>query len=494
MLDTVLAYSVRHQLLPERGRVIVAVSGGADSLCLLHLLIRLCGPAKRYPETSLHVAHLNHMLRGETSEEEARAIKRLAESWGLPVTIGALDVPALARQEQRSLEEAARVARYRFLRAVAQGDLIAVAHHMDDQVETLLLHWLRGGGLASTAGLQPRQGDIIRPLLDVKHADTLAYCEQHQLPVLEDASNNDPRFLRNRIRHELIPLLSALNPGIRETLLRNAEVMEVDFAWIETQVDMYWSEVVSEERDELIQLRLNRLQVLPLSIQRHLLRRVTARLSAGQSPLELRHYRLIEGLIERTAGSQTLTLHLPQHIYVTRQGSTLLFARVPVLEDQPAQEHDTTEVTLPIPGHVKVVGTPWTASAQIVPEEIQQQARAALRRGDWATVWHILPVTQYTVFIDRDRLAGEHENAAGNVLLHVRTWRAGDRMQPLGMTHEKKIQDVLVDRHIPRAERTRLPLFFSATRCVWLAGVQLDDRVRLTGETRQIVCLSISKS
>src|SRR5207245_8644075 len=175
----------------------------------------------------------------------------------LPWTSGEVDVPALAHEAQRSLADAARTARYHFLREVAHGQPIAVAHHADDQVETLLLHWLRGGGLAGMVGMLPRQGDIIRPLLAVIHAQTVAYCQQHQIVPLEDASNTDPRFLRNRIRHELLPLLESLNPGIRSTLLRNAEVMRVDLGWIEAQVDACWSTVVLEEQDESIKLRLD---------------------------------------------------------------------------------------------------------------------------------------------------------------------------------------------------------------------------------------------
>jgi len=127
MLETVTSYIERHHLLPEAGEIVVGVSGGADSLCLLHLLHRLCGPGKRYPGLRLRVAHLNHKLRGEAGTRDAAAVARIAAGWGLPVTIGEVDVPALARQERRSLEDAARVARYRFLRQVAQGQPIAVA-------------------------------------------------------------------------------------------------------------------------------------------------------------------------------------------------------------------------------------------------------------------------------------------------------------------------------------------------------------------------------
>ncbi|QBD80233.1 tRNA lysidine(34) synthetase TilS [Ktedonosporobacter rubrisoli] len=489
IIEVVIAYSEQHGLLPDHSKIVVAVSGGADSLCLLHLLHSLCGPGKRFPTVRLHVAHLNHQLRGEEGARDAAAVANLAAAWDLPATIGAIDVPALAQQERRSLEEAAREARYRFLRQVAQeltesgGEtLIAVAHHMDDQVETLLLHWLRGGGLASMIGLQPRQRDIIRPLLCLSRADTQAYCREHGLTPMEDSSNTDPRFLRNRLRHELLPLLESLNPGIRATLLRNAEVMQADLALIEEQVEHSWPRVVSFEQSACIGLRCSELQALPLSLQRHLLRRVTARLSAGQSPLELRHYRLIEQLAQRKESAEEMMLHLPQHLRVRRKGDTLLFTRDDDYQKQPSAKEEPIEVTLPIPGQHKVPGTSLIACAEIVAEAVTRQVVDALAYGNWNEVWHILAPTRYVVYIDG--------GSVGHTL-HVRTRRPGDRIRLLGMAREKKVQDVLVDKHIARAEREQIPLFFSAKHCIWLAGVQVDDRVRLTEQTRHIVRLSI---
>lgn len=179
MLEKVIAYIDRYQLLPEQGEIVVAVSGGTDSLCLLHLLHRLCGAGKQYPGVGLHAAHLDHMLRGAESARDAQAVAEILAAWEIPLTLGTIDVPALARAEKRSLEDAARIARYRFLREVAGGRRIAVAHHADDQVETLLLHWLRGSGLAGLVGMPPRQQDIIRPLLEITRAETVAYCQEH---------------------------------------------------------------------------------------------------------------------------------------------------------------------------------------------------------------------------------------------------------------------------------------------------------------------------
>src|SRR5579884_3520631 len=475
MFDRVLSYIERNHLFPENGTIVVAVSGGADSLCLLHLLQRICGPGKRYAQVGLHVAHLDHQLRPEVSAHEADIVAQIAHSWNLGITVGRVDVPALARQEHRSLEEAARLARYRFLRDVARGQPIAVAHHQDDQVETLILHWLRGGGISSMIGLQPRQQDIIRPLLAVSRADILAYCAQHGLQPLEDMSNADVRFLRNRIRHELLPMLEAINPNVRATLIRSAETIGIDVAWIESQVDACWTDLLLAEDRQHIRLSLTRLLALPLSLQHHVLRRASARLYDGQSPLEARHYALLDELLHRQVGSRSITLHMPRFLSVVREQDALLLQKTDPQALVTSSIKENIEVTLPIPGRVVLPGTPWLAEAEIIE---RPDVYAALQEGDWSTIWRLLASDRYTIYVDG--------NCVGRRVL-VRTRRAGDRMRPLGMAHEKKIQDMLVDQHIPRAERDQLPLFFSAQHCIWLAGVQIDDRVRLTPATRQIV-------
>ncbi len=488
MLETIVTtYIEKHQLLPPSGEIIVAVSGGADSLCLLHLLNQLCGPGKRYPEVRLRAAHLNHMLRDDVSDRDAATVASIVESWGLPYTSGKVDVAALARAERRSLEDAARSARYCFLREVAKGQPIAVAHQADDQVETLLLHFLRGSGLTGMVGMLPRQQDIIRPLLEVRHAQAVAYCQEHGIEPLEDLSNTDPKFLRNRIRHELVPVLKSLNPSFDSTLLRNAGVIQVDVEWLEAQIDACWSTVVISEQDEVITLRLDALSSLPLSLQRHLLRRVTAHLCGGQSPLEIRHYTLIEQLLGYHDRQERM-LDLPQELRMVRSFNEVTFEclhgttstrDIAMLEPQ-----DEKTTLLPIPGRIKVQGTPWIATAELAPAKLMAEVRDALRLEDWSEVWRLLPSTHQVVYVDAD-VAGAY--------LEVRTRKPGDRIRPLGMQHEKKIQDIFVDKHVARSDRGSTPIFFSASHCIWLAGVCLDDRARLTGKTQQVVRLAIIK-
>jgi tRNA(Ile)-lysidine synthase len=478
----------QENLFPEEGEVVVAVSGGADSLCLLHLLCTLCGEGRRFPTVRLQAAHLNHKLRGATGEEDAARVARLAASWGIAITIGTIDVPALARREKRSLEDAARAARYRFLRTLARGRPIAVAHHADDQVETILLHWLRGSGLPGLVGMALRQQDIIRPLLGMTRAEIRHYCEQEGITPLEDASNQDPRFLRNRIRHELLPLLERLNPGVRETLRRSAEVLRVDLDWLEAHVNECWPLVLVEEHEDVISLRREAFDGLPLSLQRHLLRHAAARLSGGQSPLEPRHYTLIEQLLAATpatGGAATRSLDLPAGLRLSCSASTLLLKRSCRCRAQERLTSPPAEqpvLLLPVPGEEVVPGTPWRASAARLPAALEQAVCSALQREDWQAVWQLLSPTRYLVYIDADAIGS---------CLQVRTRRPGDRIQPLGMQHTRKVQDVLVDQHIPGAERACLPLFFADERCIWVAGACLAEPARLRRTTRQIVELRI---
>jgi tRNA(Ile)-lysidine synthase len=373
------------------------------------------------------------------------------------------------------------------LREVAKGQPIAVAHHADDQVETLLLHFLRGSGITGMVGMLPRQQDIIRPLLEVRHAQTVVYCQEHGIQPLEDLSNTDPRFLRNRIRHELVPLLESLNPGFDSTLLRNAGVIRVDLDWLEQQIDACWSSVVISEQDEVIKLRLDTLSSLPLSLQRHLLRRVTAHLCGGQSPLEIRHYALIEQLLGYD-DRQERTLDLPHALRMIRSFHEVTFECLhgtPSTRDIAMLEpQDEKSTLLPIPGRIKVQGTPWIATAEPAPAKLMAEVRDALHREDWSEVWRLLPPTLQVVYVDAD-VAGTY--------LQVRTRKRGDRIRPLGMQQEKKMQDIFIDKHVARSERDSTPIFFSASHCIWLAGVCLDDRARLTGRTQQVVRLAIIK-
>jgi len=465
-------YLVKHALLPETGTVIVAFSGGPDSLALLDALHRLTGPGNLYASTRLHAAHLHHGLRGAAADEDARFVAATCATMNIPCTVERLDGQALQHSGQ-SLEAALRTARYAFLRRVAAtvgAACIALGHTADDQVETLVMHWLRGSGLAGAVGMRPRDRDLIRPLLGVSHAATRAYCAERGLQPREDASNTDPRFLRNRIRHELLPVLRRYNPRLDTTLLRSAAVFAEDYAFIEEATAAHWAQVVRRETADELLLDIDAYLALPTALRRHLLRRATAQLAGGNSPLELRHHELIDALAHTSGAGRRLTL--PGGLWMQRgYGMLVLSARAAELT-----EPKPTATPL-VPGTIQPIpGTPWCIRTELLPADAPA-AQPRQRSSPGA-----LDAPEPVALLDHDALG------AG---LSVRTRRPGDRFQPLGLTSAKKLQDFMVDARIPRRLRDTIPLVIAGDEIVWVAGYRISERARLTATTRRVLRLEL---
>jgi tRNA(Ile)-lysidine synthase len=483
LLAAVHTFIEEHHLLPQSGCVVVGVSGGPDSVCLLHVLQYLCAPDGFFPQVKLHVAHLDHLLRGEESRAEATFVADLAARWKLPCTVAQRDVAAQARTGHQSIEEAARAARYAFLREVAAqvgAVRIAVGHHADDQVETLVMHWLRGSGTAGLAGMRPLEKEIIRPLLGARRDEILAYCARHRLTFCEDTSNQDPRFLRNRIRHALLPVLEGYNPNLRETLLRNAEIFAEEERYFQAQVDAAWPQVVLAETPAVagvvrVEGDVAAYRRLPLAVRRRLLRHLGLLVSGGMISLELRHLTAVDDLLHRVAGSGEA--HLPGGIRVQRVYGRFVCEHVAARQSGQTEmpsEQVGTSMPLPVPGEACLPGTRWLVRTQILdgasmPPPGYERSATGSRRGymDLEAVEKYLP-------------------------LALRTRRAGDRFRPLGMAQEKKLQDVFVDAKMPRTERQTLPLVCGADgTLLWVPGYLVSDLVKLTPATRRVLALEL---
>jgi tRNA(Ile)-lysidine synthase len=280
----------RDDLLPVAGVVVVACSGGPDSLALLLALAALCaGPKARFPGVRLHVAHLDHGLRGAASAADAAFVADLCAARDWPCTVGTV-TEAERAEWLGSVEAAARTARYRFLRTVAaevSAERIALGHTLDDQAETVLAHFLRGSGLDGLAGMRPHAGDLIRPLLGVRHSDTLAYCQAQGVVPRQDATNDDPRFTRNRLRHELLPLLATFQPQIIPTLARNAAVIAQDVAFLDDATDAAYNDAVVEVTETAITLRRAVLRTMPPAIFARVLRRAVLHVGSAKPDAHL---------------------------------------------------------------------------------------------------------------------------------------------------------------------------------------------------------------
>ena len=332
LAEAVHRFVVRNDLVHPKETVVVGVSGGADSVCLLRILVCL----QERLDIMVHVAHLNHLLRGAESEGDARYVSRLATKLGLTATVESRDVKAYQAAHRLSLEDAARQVRYHFFAEVVErvgAGRIAVGHTADDQAETILMHLVRGAGPTGLLGMRPltiwtSPGvaglTVIRPLLVVSREETRVYCRLHRLIPREDSTNLSLSTFRNRIRQELVPLLQAYNPRIGEALIRTSDTLATEQAFLEECVSEVWPKVAGEE-DGAIVLDRASVGALHPAVQRHLLRRVTREVLGDLEDIEWKHIeQMREGLTLRK-GKRVI---LPRRLVLSVEGRKIRVSAV----------------------------------------------------------------------------------------------------------------------------------------------------------------------
>lgn len=455
------------------GEVVLAgVSGGPDSLCLMHVLDSL--------GYRVIVAHLDHQLRPE-SADEAQRVKKMAAGSGLPFVRESSDVESFSRQRGLSLEEGARLARYQFLFREAEkthAAAVMVGHTADDQVETVLMHLLRGAGLPGLSGMPYRSLPnawsaiipLLRPLLGVWREEVWEYLNVQGLNPSLDPSNLDERIFRNRLRHELIPYLETFNPRLRQSIWRTADILRQEDEILQERLRDDWESVVRQMDEAMIVFDYQALKELPLGIQRRIFHKAVLGLRPDTRDL---NFRAIERAID------FLNQSAPQ------AGTDLVFglrlkleARRLVLTDMQASFTDIrwpkapTEGTmrLKIPGNVILVDG-CTLTAEVL--ECSPTAVSEMKQN----------IDPFQTWLDADRL----ENP-----LAIRTRLPGDRFQPLGMTAGSiKISDFMINVKLPEAARRSWPLVLSGSAIAWLPGYRLAHDFRISSETTRMVHLRL---
>ncbi len=478
--ERVLHSIQEHHLVSSQHRLLVAVSGGPDSVCLLHILVKL----KDELGIKLHVAHLNHQLRGIESETDARYVSDLSHRLGIPVTIEERDVKAYQTRQRISLEEAAREVRYTFLAEVAKSiraSRVAVGHTTDDHIETILMHLIRGTGTRGLRGLQPstmwqlaqNRLTIVRPLLEVGRQETADYCYRHQLMPRIDTSNLSLSPLRNRIRHQLLPLLQAYNPRVAEALLRTARIAGDDLAYINMQTARLWDEVAQKQEGAIILDKKGVLE-LPSALKRHLLRASIEELLGNLKDIETRHIEEIMSALTKPAGKR---ITLPGGLIFSIEYDRYLLAPDPAaLSPFPILEG---EFPLEIPGETQLPG--WRITATIINRE--QMAEKGKFEGEGDKGGEVSKQS-YKAYLDFDKTGDK---------LVVRSRQPADRFQPLGMSQPKKLGEFMIDAKIPHAWRERIPLVCSPKHILWVVGWRIDDRAKVTKNTKQVLCLEFKR-
>ncbi|MBM9519629.1 tRNA lysidine(34) synthetase TilS [Desulforhopalus vacuolatus] len=468
LIDRVRATVHKEALIQSGERILVGISGGSDSVALLHLLTALVSSDR------LHALYVNHGLRPEEAKTETAWLQTFCQYLNVPFTAVSVSVKTFAAEEHRSLEDAARILRYRKLQefcTACRCDSIAVAHNSDDQVETFFIHLLRGSGLQGLTGMRYRKGNIIRPLLDISKKELQKYLQKQHLEWKEDSSNSDLRFLRNRIRLNLLPSLEKdYTPSLRRQIIQLIDILHVDNHFLNSATKECWKRNVTMTKGKRLRLTLSCrhfIQEDP-ALQRRTIEQCCWQM--GTRP----DYEQIDAILKlmgrKTSGGE---LHLEKGLRVNRSGDELFF-HYPLPKGQKrgsaesgAETGYRIEVTQP--GRFEIPGTQNVINFRLKHRENIRDKHEYLDS-----------LEPEALNLDADKLTFP---------LCLRTMRPGDRFTACGSGKTKKVARYFSEKSIPAFMRTSWPIITSAERIVAVAGMELDTFYKVTRETRIILVI-----
>ena len=458
MINKVADTISRNRMLGRGDRVVAAVSGGGDSVCLLDILYRL----KDSFVIDLVVAHFDHGLRPGEDESETQFVGSLAESLSLPFETKRAG-PGL-RTGSSSLEERAREARYRFLEEVRKGakaQKIALGHNLNDQAETVLMRLLRGSGPSGLAGIPPCRGEkVIRPLIELTREEIDAYLGKKGLTYVSDPSNLDTRFLRNRIRLELLPQLKKCQPRIVEILGKTAEIMRTDETWLEEKAEAWINDVAAEMANGKVSIPLSSFATLPETLKNRVIRQGLRRAGGNLRRVGFRHVEAINRLA--AGGRPQARVDLPNGVTAKRVYDTLILTRKDVKA---------------LPDFCYSIGGPGAFHLQslestVTLEEMEKGSLSDMEASPWIA------------FLDAGCI---------DYPLMVRNFRPGDKFVPLGMEGHRKLKDFFIDLKLPSEIRQRIPILACKDTLLWVCGLRINDRFKVTSETRRVLKVSFNR-
>ncbi len=460
------AISENGMLLPGDS-VLTGVSGGADSVALLHVLLAL---SDKY-SLRIGIAHVNHGLRGKAADRDAAFVEDLAKKRNVPYYGKQIDIAAVKRQNGVNLEEAGRDARYSFFNEIADGygfDRIAVAHHMEDDAELILMNMLRGSGPTGMAGLAPVRGRIIRPLIHCRRMDILNYLKTRDIAYVHDKSNDDTRLHRNHIRHRLIPALKQYNPRVVENLHRLGQVTGFENRWLDSLVSPVLDAAVTARSAGRVVMAVEKIYGLHTALKRRLIRSALLAVKGDLRRIGLAHIDAVIDLMEK--GRPSGRLDLPDRIRVARGNDALIFTK----EKQPLRSPELAGNRFSAQKYAYRVTEQQAVSGVVdIPEA---GSRLVLTR---------LPVEDMEGFPSGDAAAFDWDKLA--FPLKVRNMRPGDRFKPLGMSGTQKLKDFFINNKIQAGQRGRVPLVQSGEQLAWVAGLRMDERFKVTRRTKTVL-------
>lgn len=452
--DTIKKYG----MLDRGDPVIVAVSGGPDSVCLLSVLHTLANDL----DLTLHVAHLDHRFRGSESATEATFVAELAKKLGIPASVESRDVPAYCAERGLSAQAGAREVRYAFLQQcakTARARRIALGHTANDQAETLLMRLVRGAGLSGLSAIPPVRENIIRPLIGITRSEVLSYLKELGQDFVTDPSNEKPVYSRNRVRHEVLPVLERFNPRIIETLATEADLLRDENEAMEAMLSGNMEKVLRRDR-ETVRIRRDEFNDLLPALRRRVLRKAVE-LAAGDDAIAHSWIRTGEALGFIAEAQSGRSMELPGGLFLEREYDDLVIR---------AREREIVFcIPLAVPGETVV--PPARLAVETILLDTLPDSGAEEGNYLWQAVF------------DYDKIP---------LPLYLRNRRPGDRFCPAGMGgRSKKLQDYFVDEKVPQTRRNSSPLLATEQDVAWIVGMRTDGRFLPGPGTKKVLVVQV---
>lgn len=445
----VLATIKKYDMLSKGDSLLVAVSGGPDSVSLLHCLVRL----KKELDLSLSVFHVNHKLRGKQSDKDEKFVRLLSEKMNLPFIAVSIDTEKYCIDNKLSIEEGARKIRYEKACETANelnANKIATGHTADDAAETFIMRALRGAGLAGLTGIPPVRGNIIRPLIETFRKQILEFCDSNKIDYIIDLSNLDPVFFRNKIRLKVVPKLDEIYPAWKKNMAKTFEILRADFECLSAEADKIFSGITNK-RDNYIEIDIEKINKVNVSLRRMIIRKAIEHVAGELKQIEYKH---IDFILSKILKSGNFSIDMPGKTIALREYDNLLFKQV--------------EVPLaPVKKQLVIGGATYIPQLNLFFET----SIAPFKK---------LIYDKKVAHLDISKIEGS---------LYTKTVEEGDRFVPLGMKGTKKIYDYMSDRKIPKRIRERSVVIQDSKKILWLVGHEISELAKIDEQTKSILVI-----
>lgn len=453
MLNTMITYIQRHNLFTQTHKLIIGVSGGADSVVLLHLLKRL--QQEYLWGIEMFVVHVNHGIRGTEADEDQLFVENLCKEWGVPFQSYTISVPELALVHKKSLEEMGREVRYKLfekIRTEKKFDYILVAHHQNDQAETILMNLIRGSGTTGLIGMTPQNGRVLRPLLCVSRHQIITYCKENNLSYKTDSTNEEEQYLRNKIRKRVMPVLNECNPNLLQAFTQLSEILFYQEEYMEYETQKMIKAILLNKNDNKIEISRDLFVKSPIALQHRVIRQLIFMLLGHIKHISYQHIQIVQEFITKKETGKII--HLPRTLTVSIKYDMIQFYIGRISQD-----------------------------IKIAPVIIQKDQKIHIPNLNAELELHVLK----NEIGNEDRLSSrwivEFDGQVIKEPLQLRTRMPGDIFSPSKGRGTKKLKDYFIDLKIPREERERIPLVAQGSEILWIVGYDYNKKYKVTPNT-----------